>query len=155
MGAVGWLAVNKKGIKMPNFDRHNGTSARRRAMETVRKQSARKADKTRTREEKRREEKRIRIEEGNSHSHSSDSVREKSGKSFVLAISHLFAKEKKQHQADHTSAYALFEQYIWPESLAKPTGEARIRKVLEMVDGMKPSVKNRMAWLTNRLKREW
>jgi hypothetical protein len=58
---VGWLASDDKGLSIPNFERHNGRSAKRRATENERKQSVRKmsardADKKRPREEKRREE---------------------------------------------------------------------------------------------------
>ena len=63
MQSVGWLEVGRNGLKAMNFGEHNGTTAKRRAQESVRKMSARNADKTRTdcalekrREEKRREE---------------------------------------------------------------------------------------------------
>ena len=59
---VGWLRVRAQGIILPNFEEHNGYSAKRRAQDSsrkkgVRKVSASRADKKRTREEKRREEK--------------------------------------------------------------------------------------------------
>lgn len=61
MVAVAWLEVRENGLFLPQFDAHNGASAKRRAMEADRKRSARAsasgADKKRTREEKRREEK--------------------------------------------------------------------------------------------------
>jgi hypothetical protein len=55
-----WLIADETGITLPNFDRHNGRSAKRRAKESVRKASARDADKMRTKSgpEKRREEER-------------------------------------------------------------------------------------------------
>lgn len=61
MAAVGWLVVNGETLVSPEFDTHNGKSAKRRCMEAERKRSSRKAsaddaDKMRTREEKRREE---------------------------------------------------------------------------------------------------
>lgn len=72
MRDAGWLTDdNGQAIEMPDFERHNGESAKRRAMEAERKRSARTsadrtdsvrkmsaatADKKRTREEKRREE---------------------------------------------------------------------------------------------------
>ncbi len=68
MIAVGWLAFDEKGLQMPDFESHNGSSAKRRAEDSARKASERRrqsvrkvsgtdADKLRTREEKRREEK--------------------------------------------------------------------------------------------------
>lgn len=70
MCGVKWLVVEADGLSLPEFDEHNGQSAKRRAMETQRKrrereeeaaetarnQSAPHADEKRTREEKRREE---------------------------------------------------------------------------------------------------
>jgi hypothetical protein len=82
MQSVGWLHLTAKGIEFPNFDRHNGESAKKRALGTVRKAKQRagladpdaaesasqmshdvshkvsriKRDKSETREEKRREE---------------------------------------------------------------------------------------------------
>jgi hypothetical protein len=67
--AVGWLSITLDGFSIPNWDRHNGQSAKRRAQETSRKALSRKrpqgvrnvsapnADNSVTREEKRREEK--------------------------------------------------------------------------------------------------
>ena len=71
--AVGWIVFSDGGATIPNFDRHCGSSAKRRALDAerkrrsraarktcphfVRKMSASKADKSVTREEKRREEK--------------------------------------------------------------------------------------------------
>jgi hypothetical protein len=62
MMSVGWLEECAEGLVLPDFDTHNGKSAKRRAQESerkrvVRKTSALDADKMRTREEKRREEK--------------------------------------------------------------------------------------------------
>lgn len=62
MIAVEWLEQDGEALVLPRFDSHNGTSAKRRAQDAsrkkaVRKTSALKADKMRTREEKRREEK--------------------------------------------------------------------------------------------------
>lgn len=62
MESVGWLEIGENYLRVPEFEQHNGQSAKRRARDSVRKMSARKADKTRTREEKRRE-------ENNIHSH--------------------------------------------------------------------------------------
>lgn len=61
MQAVGWLNLDADGASLPDFEEHNGQSAKRRAQETERKRTDRKvsasnADKKRTREEKRREE---------------------------------------------------------------------------------------------------
>lgn len=70
MCAVKWLASEVDGLSLPEFDEHNGQSAKRRATETKRKRlereeeaaeaariaSASNADKKRSREEKRREE---------------------------------------------------------------------------------------------------
>lgn len=58
MADVGWLAADAEGIDMPEFERHNGAPAKRRAQEADRKRSVRNtsasdADKKRTREEKR------------------------------------------------------------------------------------------------------
>lgn len=72
MSAVKWLQINDDGLALPEFDEHNGQSAKRRATETKRKRlerdgtepkttgrktSAPDADKKRSREEERREEK--------------------------------------------------------------------------------------------------
>jgi hypothetical protein len=73
---VGWLVVDNSGVTFPNFDNHNGDTAKTRALGTKRKQKERAApvghahvagsvpdmsrserDKSETREEKRREEK--------------------------------------------------------------------------------------------------
>lgn len=62
---VGWLIETGEGLALPEFDTHNGVSAKRRAQDADRKREDRKipktsaldADKLRTREEKRREEK--------------------------------------------------------------------------------------------------
>ena len=64
MASVGWLIESAEGIELPRFDDHNGSSAKRRAMESDRKRKGRlsasnadaEADELRTREEKRREE---------------------------------------------------------------------------------------------------
>lgn len=71
MSAVDWLQIDADGLTLPEFDEHNGQSAKRRATETKRKrlerdqppaktterkESASDADKKRSREEKRREE---------------------------------------------------------------------------------------------------
>ena len=64
MEHVGWLEVGDGFLLVPRFDEHNGQSAKRRAQDSVRKMSARKADKypqskkTNCGLEKRREEKR-------------------------------------------------------------------------------------------------
>jgi len=58
MMQVGWLLEDDSGIVIPNFDRHNGHSAKARAQATERKRTSRiKRDKSVTREEKRTEEK--------------------------------------------------------------------------------------------------
>jgi hypothetical protein len=61
MASVGWLEIGENYLKAPRFSEHNGFSAKRRAQESVRKMSAREADKKRTKSgpEKRREEKSI------------------------------------------------------------------------------------------------
>lgn len=66
MEAVGWIEFGEEGASLPDFEEHNGQSAKRRAQETERKRNDRKtsasdADKTRTKSgpEKRREEKSI------------------------------------------------------------------------------------------------
>ena len=38
---VGWLAVEQEGIRFPNFDRHNGQSAKKRADATIRQRLSR------------------------------------------------------------------------------------------------------------------
>ena len=70
MCAAGWLAFDDNSLQFPNFCKHNGSSAKRRADATERKKRSRKChnnvtktsratcDKSVTREEKRREEKR-------------------------------------------------------------------------------------------------
>lgn len=59
MKAVYWLEQTPQGLVLPEFDTHNGASAKRRAQDADRKREGRKtsapeADKKRTREEKRR-----------------------------------------------------------------------------------------------------
>lgn len=64
MASVGWLVESAGSLELPRFDDHNGSSAKRRAMESDRKRKGRlsasdadvDADELRTREEKRREE---------------------------------------------------------------------------------------------------
>ncbi|WP_460763600.1 hypothetical protein [Lysobacter fragariae] len=69
MVSVGWLVIENKAVTFPNFDRHNGETAKTRALGTKRKQKQRASvpqsvpemsrierDKSETREEKRREE---------------------------------------------------------------------------------------------------
>lgn len=67
MVSVGWLSIEEGGISFPNFDRHNGKSAKKRALSTLNKQIERSRkgrhsvadassahdDKSTTREEKR------------------------------------------------------------------------------------------------------
>lgn len=60
MISVGWLEDDGESLVLPEFDTHNGQSAKRRAQDAdrkkvVRKTSASEADKKRTREEKRRD----------------------------------------------------------------------------------------------------
>lgn len=62
MISVGWLEFDGNSLYMPEFDEHNGQSAKKRAQDADRKRndrnlSASQADKKRTREEKNREEK--------------------------------------------------------------------------------------------------
>lgn len=62
MAAVKWLEISPEKLSLPQFDTHNGASAKRRAQDADRKRevrnlSASDADNLRTREEKRREEK--------------------------------------------------------------------------------------------------
>jgi hypothetical protein len=45
MIAVEWLSVNDNSLTMKDYDENNGTSAKKRAQDSVRKMSARKADK--------------------------------------------------------------------------------------------------------------
>ena len=78
MMSVGWLISGPESLELPRFDAHNGQSAKRRAQESDRKRSVRKAsasdaDKMRTREEKRRED----IEEDKSSSLSEEKVTKK------------------------------------------------------------------------------
>lgn len=60
MVVVKWLLVGENNLELPEFDTHNGESAKRRAQDADRKRAVRKTsalepDKKRTREEKRRE----------------------------------------------------------------------------------------------------
>jgi hypothetical protein len=71
MQKVGWLVVDESGISIPNFDRHNGESAKERGLKNARQArwragkadvvdaqpSTKRSTKRSTREEKRREEK--------------------------------------------------------------------------------------------------
>lgn len=45
MISVEWLSVNDNSLSMKDYEEHNGTSAKKRAQDSVRKMSARKADK--------------------------------------------------------------------------------------------------------------
>jgi hypothetical protein len=54
MQNVGWLTVNEGGISIPNFDRHNGQTAKTRALTAARVRNARSV--TKALPEKRREE---------------------------------------------------------------------------------------------------
>lgn len=61
---IGWIRVTERGISFPNFDRHNGETAKRRALANnrqrrarVTKMSRKHGDESATREEKNREEK--------------------------------------------------------------------------------------------------
>jgi hypothetical protein len=69
---VGWLEESPQGLVAVNFTEHNGQTAKRRAQDSVRKMSAREADKTRTKPgqnpDQRREEKRI-VEKREKKSH--------------------------------------------------------------------------------------
>lgn len=64
MGLVDWIVIGENSLTLPEFDSHNGQSAKRRAQESDRKRQVRlsaktsaiDADKNGTREEKRREE---------------------------------------------------------------------------------------------------
>lgn len=68
MAAAGWLEISEDGLQAPEFEKHNGATAKRRAQDSVRKMSARDADKcpvverTKCGPEKRREEKRRNIQ---------------------------------------------------------------------------------------------
>ncbi len=46
MQAVGWLIESESGLSMPDYEEHNGTSAKRRAQDTKLKKSNRNADKS-------------------------------------------------------------------------------------------------------------
>ena len=48
MVAVGWLLEMDDSVVLPNFDRHNGEPAKRRAFNALRKRVLRREDKTRT-----------------------------------------------------------------------------------------------------------
>lgn len=46
--AIGWIADHPEGVRIVRFEEHNGKSAKRRCSESIRKMSARDADKTGT-----------------------------------------------------------------------------------------------------------
>lgn len=48
LAAIGWIEQTTDGVQIVRFGEHNGKSAKRRAAESVRKMSARNADKVRT-----------------------------------------------------------------------------------------------------------
>lgn len=87
MQSVGWLEIEDGFLQAPDFQRHNGATAKRRAQESVRKMSARNADKcpqareTKSALEKRREEK------------SNNTPLPPEGDLLELAISNLFRAE--------------------------------------------------------------
>lgn len=105
--SVGWLEDGADGVQVVRFEEHNGRSAKRRCSESVRKMSARDADKLRTkdgnteddqqttcapREEKRRE-------EVNDVSVDT-STRKKSGRQSVGVTDLIDAGVCRQHAAD-------------------------------------------------------
>ena len=63
--SVGWLEVNESGVRLPNFEEHNGQTAKQRALTGRRMKRYRDARSvTSASPEKRREEKRVLIQEG-------------------------------------------------------------------------------------------
>jgi hypothetical protein len=75
MEAVGWLEIGEGFLVVPRFEEHMSHSAKRRAQESARKQSARKADKcpqekrTKSGLEKRRVDKRASLSKGSASEH--------------------------------------------------------------------------------------
>lgn len=113
MCGVKWLETGPDGLLLPEFDEHNGQSAKRRATETKRKRqereaeaaaeaalldlnlSAQDADKKRSREEKRREESSLR---------SDQSIPSKYPEEFLLAWA-AFPKRPGASKADSLKAW--------------------------------------------------
>ncbi len=52
MAVVGWLEIEAEGLHAPGFEEHNGTTAKRRAVENRRKEMSRKAHDPRTKAER-------------------------------------------------------------------------------------------------------
>ena len=45
---VGWLVVSEDGLRLPNWERHNGDPSKRRAVDALRKRVQRREDRVRT-----------------------------------------------------------------------------------------------------------
>lgn len=124
MQAVGWLAFDPaNGLSLPEFDTHNGQSAKRRAQDAdrkreVRKVSADKADKKRTREEKRREE--IKTTDADASGDKSPADQSPKDVVFGLGVPLLTAANVKESNARSFLAMQ-----------AKAHGDARLAEVLQ------------------------
>jgi len=123
---VGWMDESPQGLVAVNFTEHNGKTAKRRAQDSVRKMSAREADKTRTkpgqnadqrREEKSREEKEKekRIEETEKESPS--------------------ARCEKFARAEYSEAFQRFwDAYPTKRRLGKKQAYAAWQKAIQTAD---------------------
>lgn len=103
MVSIGWLSVSEDGLTFPNFERHNGETAKSRALASERKRKQResvatksrtKRDKIATREEKRREDTPPIVPQGTSEDESSKSKRKRFVPPTIDAVS-AYCNERK------------------------------------------------------------
>tara|TARA_Y100000310_G_scaffold261327_1_gene270620 strand:- start:2923 stop:3696 length:774 start_codon:yes stop_codon:yes gene_type:complete len=172
---VGWLTISDKSLSIPNFDEHNGQSAKRRAKDTsrkgrVRKMSASKADKVRNREEGEGE-KSIpyqKGEEGEENAPTTPSpvsprARLNGHELYWKAIEPLFARKKangsrrdtsgKQYLADETCAKQWWTDLIWPDGTTDEAGRQRLGATRKLIS--RAAAKDGpMGWLNKVINKE-
>lgn len=134
MASVGWLESNDDGAFLPDFEEHNGQSAKRRAQETERKRNDRKtyapdADKKRTREEKRREEKNTPPSGGEAPRRAT----RKCPDDFVVTAELKAWAEEKHPGVDLIAQTAAFRDYTFKTAMTDWPGTWRnwIRKAVQ------------------------
>ncbi len=182
MEKVGWLIVKNggisskrsgriEGISIPNFQRHNGKSAKNRVLTAERvKRSRNDGSVTKSAPEKNREEKRREdeIEERKEEKKSAakgkeiasdsspsispeeeaDGVRNQAMVRWMLSVGpHMPHPSTSQRRSDDTTMRNLFDSHIWPDDA--DDGPSRFAVVLEFLDRAGRIPKNeRMAYIT-------